>query len=120
VNINIFLLTFGKSHFLIPVILRKHNELGGTKGMPCALYQKMSLCSSKYGPLPRFQYQRVFTRGILILGVLTVVYFGTKDGREFSLAKQKEVIHHRAQDIVCSNDYKAELESFPGWFVHLM
>lgn len=69
---------------------------------------------SKYGPMPRFQYQRVFTRGILILGVLTVVYFGTKDGREFSLAKQKEVIHHRAQDIVCSSDYKAELESFPG------
>ena len=66
--------------------------------------------------MPTFQYQRVFTRGILILGVLTVVYFGTKDGREFALAKQKEVIHHRAQDIVCSVDYKDDLESFPGLF----
>ncbi|GFG35427.1 hypothetical protein Cfor_05633 [Coptotermes formosanus] len=69
---------------------------------------------SKYGPMPTFQYQRVFTRGILIVGVLTVVYFGTKDGREFALAKQKEVIHHRAQDIMCSDDYRAELEAFYG------
>ncbi|KDR14448.1 2-oxoglutarate and iron-dependent oxygenase domain-containing protein 3-like [Zootermopsis nevadensis] len=69
---------------------------------------------SKYGPMPSFPYQRVFTRGILILGVLTVVYFGTKDGREVALAKQKEVVHHRAQDITCSDDYKAELETFSG------
>ncbi|PNF17295.1 hypothetical protein B7P43_G04972 [Cryptotermes secundus] len=69
---------------------------------------------SKYGHMPTFPYQRVFTRAILILGVLTVVYFGTKDGREVALAKQKEVLHHRAQDITCSDDYKAELESFPG------
>jgi hypothetical protein len=96
-----------------------HNEFGCAKGMPYALNQKMSLCSSKYGPIPTFQYQRVFTRVILILGVLTVIYFGTKDGREFALAKQKEVIHQRAQDIVCSNDYKAELESFPGLFLNL-
>lgn len=115
-NINFFSITYEKSRFLIPVILRKHNELGNTKGIPCPLHQKMSLCCSKYGPMPRFQYQRVFTRGILILGVLTIVYFGTKDGREFSLAKQKEVIQHRAQEIVCSSDYKAELESFPGLF----
>lgn len=82
-----------------------------------ALHQKMSLFSSKYGPMPTFQYQRVFTRGILIVGVLTVVYFGTKDGREFALAKQKEVIHHRAQDIMCSDDYRAELEAFYGLFI---
>lgn len=72
------------------------------------------LCYSKYGPMPTFPYQRMFTRGILILGVLTVVYFGTKDGREVSLAKQKEMVHHRAQDIICSDDYKAELEIFSG------
>jgi hypothetical protein len=66
--------------------------------------------------MPTFPYQRVFTRAILILGVLTVVYFGTKDGREVALAKQKEVVHYRAQDITCSDDYKAELESFPGLF----
>ncbi|XP_069701340.1 2-oxoglutarate and iron-dependent oxygenase domain-containing protein 3-like [Periplaneta americana] len=69
---------------------------------------------SKYGPMPTFPYQRVFTRGILILGVLTVVYFGTKNGREVALARQKEVVHHRAQDISCSEDYKNELETFSG------
>ena len=74
----------------------------------------MLLFFSKYGAMPTFQYQRVFTRVILILGVLTVVYFGTKDGREFALAKQKEIVHDRAQDIMCSSDYKAELESFSG------
>ncbi|PSN30117.1 2-oxoglutarate and iron-dependent oxygenase domain-containing protein 3 [Blattella germanica] len=69
---------------------------------------------SKYGPMPTFPYQRVFTRAILILGVMAIVYFGTKDSREFGFAKQKEVIHHRSQDVTCSDDYKAELEKFPG------
>jgi hypothetical protein len=66
--------------------------------------------------MPTFPYQRVFTRAILILGVLTVVYFGTKDGREVTFAKQKEVVHHRGQDIICSDDYKAELQLFSGLF----
>lgn len=69
---------------------------------------------SKYGPMPTFPYQRVFTRAILILGIMAVVYFGTKDTREFRFAKQKEVIHHRSQDVTCSDDYKVELEKFPG------
>ncbi|KAJ9595057.1 hypothetical protein L9F63_013654 [Diploptera punctata] len=69
---------------------------------------------SKYGPMPTFPYQRVFTRAILILGVLTVVYFGTKENKEVALAKQKEILQHRAQDITCSDDYKTELEKFPG------
>lgn len=69
---------------------------------------------SKYGPMPTFPYQRVFTRAVLILGVLAVVYFGTKEKNEVALAKQKEVLQHRAQDITCSDDYKMELQKFSG------
>ena len=64
--------------------------------------------------MPTFPYQRVFTRVILILGVLTVVYFGINENKEVALAKQKEVVQHRAQDVVCSDDYKNELEQFTG------
>nr|CAD7428683.1 unnamed protein product [Timema monikensis] len=68
----------------------------------------------KYGPMPTFPYQRVWARAVLILGVLTVIYFGSKDGNEVAFAKQKEILRHRAQDVVCSDSYRTELEQFPG------
>ncbi|CAG2054191.1 unnamed protein product, partial [Timema podura] len=68
----------------------------------------------KYGPMPTFPYQRVWTRAVLILGVLSVIYFGSKDGNEIAFAKQKEILRHRAQDVVCSDSYRTELEQFPG------
>ncbi|XP_066991993.1 2-oxoglutarate and iron-dependent oxygenase domain-containing protein 3 [Anabrus simplex] len=68
----------------------------------------------KYGPLPKIPYQQVWARGVMILGVIAVVYFSTKNNKEVALARQKEILHQRAHDIPCSEDYKTEIKEFPG------
>ncbi|KAL0116148.1 hypothetical protein PUN28_011184 [Cardiocondyla obscurior] len=69
---------------------------------------------SKYGPIVSFPYQRVWSRCILILGVLLIVWYNNRQGKEIYLAKQKDVLVSRAQNIECSTDYRDELEKYPG------
>lgn len=68
----------------------------------------------KYGPVPTFPYQRVWSRCILIVGVLFIVWYNSKDGKEISLARQKDVLLTRIQNVECSDDYKAELNKYSG------
>lgn len=68
----------------------------------------------KYGPLPRFPHQRVWTRAVMILALLTVVYFSYKTGKEVPLARQHEILHQRKQLLECSDSYKMEVEHYPG------
>lgn len=68
----------------------------------------------KYGPVVTFPYQRVWSRCILILGVLFVVWYNSKNGKEVSLAQQKDVLLNRNQNVQCSEDYKNDLEKFPN------
>jgi hypothetical protein len=50
----------------------------------------------------------------LILGILLIVWYNTKQGKEVSLAKQRDVLVSRMQNVDCSMDYKDELEKYPG------
>ncbi|XP_029661571.1 2-oxoglutarate and iron-dependent oxygenase domain-containing protein 3-like [Formica exsecta] len=68
----------------------------------------------KYGPVVSFPYQRVWSRCILILGVLLIVWYNSRQAKEVSLAKQKDVLVSRAQNVDCSVDYREELEKYPG------
>lgn len=68
----------------------------------------------KYGPPVSFPYQRVWSRCVLILGVLLIVWYNSKQGKEVSLAKQKDILVSRSQNVDCSADYRAELETYPG------
>ncbi|XP_054288337.1 2-oxoglutarate and iron-dependent oxygenase domain-containing protein 3-like isoform X1 [Macrosteles quadrilineatus] len=68
----------------------------------------------KFGPMPTFQNQRVFTRGVMILATLAIVYFTSKSHKETILASQKELIQGRGQNFPCSADYSEELTEFPG------
>lgn len=68
----------------------------------------------KYGPAVSFPYQRVWSRCVLILGILLVVWYNSKQGKEVSLARQKDVLVSRSQNVDCSADYRAELETYPG------
>ncbi|XP_012270421.1 2-oxoglutarate and iron-dependent oxygenase domain-containing protein 3-like [Orussus abietinus] len=68
----------------------------------------------KYGPSVTFPYQRVWCRCILLLGVLFVVWYNSKNGKEVSLARQKDILLSRSQNVQCSDDFKAELEKFQG------
>ncbi|KAF7386953.1 hypothetical protein HZH66_011405 [Vespula vulgaris] len=46
----------------------------------------------KYGPSISFPYQRVWSRCVLIVGVLFIVWYNSKQGKEIQLAKQKDIL----------------------------
>lgn len=61
-----------------------------------------------------FPHQRVWSRCVLIVGVLLIVWYNSRQGKEISLAKQKDVLVSRTQNIDCSADYKDEVKKYPG------
>lgn len=61
-----------------------------------------------------FPYQRIWSRCVLILGVLLIVWYNSRQGKEVSLAKQKDTLVSRTQNVECSVDYRDELEQYPG------
>lgn len=68
----------------------------------------------KYGPQISFPYQRVWSRSILIFGVLFVVWYNSSNGKEIPLARKKDILVNRGQNLECSKDYKTELHKFSG------
>ncbi|KAL6267201.1 hypothetical protein P5V15_000278 [Pogonomyrmex californicus] len=68
----------------------------------------------KYGPAVSFPYQRIWSRCVLILGVLLIIWYNNRQGKEIYLAKQKDVLVSRTQNVDCSMDYRDELEKYPG------
>ncbi|XP_071444507.1 2-oxoglutarate and iron-dependent oxygenase domain-containing protein 3-like [Hetaerina americana] len=70
------------------------------------------------GPLPNIASLRMWSRGVLVLGAVAVIYFAfAKAGmtREKPFALVTEKIHHRSQEVVCSEEYKQELKLYiPG------
>lgn len=68
-------------------------------------------CSRRFGPLPKFPHQRVWSRGVLIVGVLVYVWY-TSGGKETSLAKYKEVLQHRGQKVECDDAYLEEIRQY--------
>jgi len=45
---------------------------------------------------------------------LLIVWYNNRQGKEVYLAKQKDVLVSRTQNIDCSMDYRDELEKYPG------
>lgn len=60
-----------------------------------------------------FPYQRVWSRCVLILAVLFIVWYNSRQGKEVQLARQKEILISRTQHVECSNDYKSEISVYP-------
>ncbi|KAJ8943749.1 hypothetical protein NQ318_011960 [Aromia moschata] len=67
----------------------------------------------KYGPVPKFPGERVWTRGILIFGVLVYVWYFSKGPKETVLAKQNELHQRRGQNIDCSSEYLDDIKQYP-------
>lgn len=84
----------------------------------CMLILFYDLClkcafSRRFGPLPKFPHQRVWSRGIVIVGVLVYVWF-TSGGKETTLAKFKDVLPHRGQKVDCDDAYLEEIKQYAG------
>lgn len=67
----------------------------------------------RFGPLPKFPHQRVWSRGVLILGVLVYVWYSS-EGKETALARYKEVLPHRGQKVECDDAYLEEIKQYPN------
>ncbi|XP_031841569.1 2-oxoglutarate and iron-dependent oxygenase domain-containing protein 3 isoform X2 [Nomia melanderi] len=52
----------------------------------------------KYGPSVTFPYQRIWSRCALILAVLFIVWYNSRQGKEVYFAKQKEILLSRGSN----------------------
>ena len=50
----------------------------------------------------------------MIFAVLFIVWYNSKSGKEIALALQKDILMSRTQNIECSENYKAEMDKYPG------
>lgn len=64
--------------------------------------------------MPKFPGQRIWSRGILILGVILYVWYTSKDTKETLLAKQTEIHPRRSQSFDCSSKLLEEIRQYPG------
>jgi hypothetical protein len=62
---------------------------------------------------------RVFTRAVLVLCVIAVVYYNSSRTKESILAKQSGVYERRAHDVLCSESYTQEIQKYKGMVVHV-
>lgn len=70
---------------------------------------------SKYGPLPKFGGQRIWSRGVLVLGILIYMWYFAKDGKQnINFAKQSELYSQRGQHVECSTEYLNDVKQYPG------
>ncbi|XP_011311363.1 2-oxoglutarate and iron-dependent oxygenase domain-containing protein 3 [Fopius arisanus] len=93
--------------------IRQRHEKRETEEKISEKNEQTDRVEPKYGPIPRFPYQKVWSRSILILGVLLIVWYNSTQSKEVSLARQREVLLSRTQNFDCPQDYKEDLDKFP-------
>lgn len=66
--------------------------------------------------MPRISKERIITRGVLIFGIITYVWYTSKPGKEIMLASQKEMIPQRGQSFQCDPEFQEEIAHYPLCF----
>lgn len=66
----------------------------------------------RYGPMPRFPHQRVWSRGIIIVGVMIYIWYFSKVSKETVLASQKDTLQNRGQQFDCDAAYLTDINKF--------
>jgi hypothetical protein len=64
--------------------------------------------------MPTIPNSRLWSRGVMVLGAIVVLYFTSNKGREVTIARQGETVQHKGQHVHCSDDYTKELKQYPG------
>ncbi|CAG9862187.1 unnamed protein product [Phyllotreta striolata] len=102
-----------------PKVTRRHKESQSTdknkeKPAPNKTDDESKEKRFKYGPLPSFANQRVWSRGILLLGVVIYILYFSKSTKETVLAKQSEVYIRRSQNVECSKQFLEDIQNYKG------
>lgn len=64
--------------------------------------------------MPRFSSQRIWSRAVIIAGVLIYMWYTSKEGKETAFALQKDVLQQRGQSFKCDDDFNIEIKQYPG------
>jgi len=76
--------------------------------------QQTSTKTEKTEPTRQYSRHRIWSRFVVIVGVIVYVWYTSKSGKETSLARQKETLQQRGQAFKCDDEYLDEIEDFPG------
>ncbi|XP_060535901.1 2-oxoglutarate and iron-dependent oxygenase domain-containing protein 3-like isoform X2 [Cylas formicarius] len=87
--------------------VRKHSEAVQTD-------ENITNVSPKYGPMPRFSGQRLWSKAVVMLGITLYIWYFSKSNRESVLARQDKTYAGRGQHVECDLDYLDEIRHYPG------
>lgn len=69
----------------------------------------------KFGPMPRLGNHKIWSRCVLIIGVLIYMFmYGSRGGKETALALQKDVHEYRSQAVDCDLEYLEDVNRYDG------
>ncbi|KAF7278472.1 hypothetical protein GWI33_008376 [Rhynchophorus ferrugineus] len=97
---------------MVSDIKNRKKQLNNDEGKNNKEINSKEPIAPKYGPMPKHTSVRVFSRGIVIVGVLVYVWYFSKGGRESILAKHDVQYQGRGQNVECNKDYLREIQRF--------
>lgn len=70
--------------------------------------------SRVFDDLPKKSAYRLWTRTVIVISLLVIVYFISSKQKERKFAVQKEHIAYRSQNIPCSESFSQEISKYPN------
>ncbi|KAI4472197.1 prolyl hydroxylase-related [Holotrichia oblita] len=72
--------------------------------------------SPKFGPMPSFKHQRVWSRIVVLIGLAIYIWYFATRTKMSNLGFQKDKHDLRGHVVICSSDYEQELSTYPQCF----
>lgn len=66
--------------------------------------------------MPSFKHQRVWSRIVVLIGIVIYIWYFSTRTRMTNLGFQKDKHDLRGQVVICSSDYEQELSTYPRCF----
>lgn len=70
----------------------------------------------KFGPMPSFKHQRIWSRIVVLIGLVIYIWYFATRSKMSNLGFQKERYDLRGHVVICSSDYEQELSTYPQCF----
>lgn len=77
--------------------------------------QRRNVCR-KFGPMPSFKHQRVWSRIVVLIGLAIYIWYFATRTKMSNLGFQKDKHDLRGHVVICSSDYEQELSAYPQCF----
>lgn len=64
--------------------------------------------------MPKFSSQTIWSRGVIIAGLLVYTWYVSITNKETIFALQKHVLQNRRLTVKCDKDFSTEVSQYPG------